>query len=160
MAVRLSEELAEFVEGGLSMLIGTRDAALRPHVVRAVGAFVCPGRETVTTYLNKALAERTLANLQDNGRVALTFSRPYDHRTLQIKGQMIELRDGTEEDRIKQERWLAGFVEHLYIIGLPRSLVRQVKIFPSVALTLRIDGIFEQTPGPGAGRRIDVSSST
>jgi hypothetical protein len=40
MAVRLSEELAEFVEGGLSMLVGTRDAALRPKVERAVGAVV------------------------------------------------------------------------------------------------------------------------
>jgi hypothetical protein len=159
MAVRLSEELAEFVEGGLSMLVGTRDAALRPHVGRSVGAFVCPDRETVTTYLNKALSAQSVANLQDNGRVALTFSRPYDHRTLQIKGQMISLREGTEEDRVKQERWLAGFVEHLYIIGLPRSLTRQIKIYPSLAHTLRIEGIFEQTPGPGAGRRIDVSSS-
>jgi hypothetical protein len=159
MAVRLSEELAEFVEGGLSMLIGTRDAALRPQVERAVGAFVSPDRESVTAYLNKALAAKTIANLNDNGRVALTFSRPYDHRTLQLKGQLIGLRDGTEEDRVKQERWLAGFVEHLYIIGLPRSVVRQLKIFPSVAVTMRIEDIFDQTPGPGAGRRFEASGT-
>lgn len=160
MAVRLSEELAEFVEGGLSMLVGTRDAALRPQVDRAVGAFVGPDRESVTVYLNKTLATKAVANLQDNGQVALTVSRPYDHRSLQVKGQLVSLRDGAEEDRIKQERWLAGFVEHLYIVGLPRSVIRQLKIFPSVALTMRIDDIFVQTPGPGAGRRFEVGGST
>jgi hypothetical protein len=160
MAVRLSEELAEFVEGGLSMLIGTRDAALRSQVDRAVGAFVCPDRESVTVYLNKALAAKAVANLEDNGRVALTLSRPYDHRSLQIKGLLVSLRDGTEEDRIKQERWLAGFVEHLYIVGLPRSVIRQLKIFPSVALTMRIEDVFVQTPGPGAGRRFEAGGNT
>jgi hypothetical protein len=159
MAVRLSEELAEFVEGGLSMLVGTRDATLRPQVDRAVGAFVCPDRETLTVYLNKVLAAKAIANLHDNGRVALTLSRPYDHRSLQIKGQLVSLRDGTEEDRIKQERWLAGFVEHLYIVGLPRSVIRNLKVFPSVAVTMGIEDIFVQTPGPGAGRRFEAGSS-
>lgn len=160
MAVRLSEELAEFVEGGLSMLVGTRDAALRPKVERAVGAFVGPDRETITVYLNQALASQAVANLNENGSIAITVSRPYDHRSLQVKGQMIEMHESTAEDRSKQERWLIGFVEHLYIIGLPRSIVRTLQIFPSVAVTMRIEDMFEQTPGPGAGRRYGASAST
>lgn len=156
MAVRLSEELAEFVEGGLSMLVGTRDAALRPHVERAVGVFVSADRQVITVYLNQGLAAQSVANLNDNGCIALTLARPYDHRSLQIKGRMLSLRDGTEEDRAKQERWLAGFVEHLYIVGLPRGVVRQLKVFPSIAVTMRIDDLFVQTPGPGAGRRFEA----
>jgi hypothetical protein len=156
MAVRLSEELAEFVEGGLSMLVGTRDAALRPKVERAVGAFVSADRQAITVYLNQALAAQSVANLHENGCVALTLSRPYDHRSLQIKGRMLSLREGTEEDRAMQERWLAGFVEHLYIVGLPRSVVRTLKVFPSIAVTMRIDDLFVQTPGPGAGRRFEA----
>jgi hypothetical protein len=159
MAVRLSEELAEFVEGGLSMLVGTRDAALRPKVERAVGAFVGQDRQTLTIYLNKELGGQSLANLKDNGSLAVTVSRPYDHRSLQLKGQVLSLRDGTEEDRAKQERWLTGFVEHLYIVGLPRSIIRQIKVFPSIAVTMRIDDMFEQSPGPGAGRRFEASST-
>jgi hypothetical protein len=158
MAVRLSEELAEFVEGGLSMLVGTRDAALRPKVERAVGAFVGADRETVTVYLNKVLAAIAIANLDDNGNIALTVSRPYDHRSLQLKGKMLSMRESTEEDRAKQERWLTGFVEHLYIVGLPRSVVRTIKVFPSVAVTMRVEDMFEQTPGPGAGRRFETGS--
>jgi hypothetical protein len=159
MAVRLSEELAEFVEGGLSMLVGTRDAAMRPKVDRAVGTFVGADRQTITIYLNKELGAQAVANLEDNGTLAVTVSRPYDHRSLQLKGQMLSLREGTEEDRVKQERWLTGFVEHLYIVGLPRSVVRQLKVYPSVAVTMRIDDLFEQSPGPGAGRRFEAGST-
>lgn len=156
MAVRLSEELVEFIESGVSMLVGTRDAALRPEVLRAVGAVAGADRESLTVYLTRAIAEPTIANLKDNGRIALTCSRPYDHRGLQIKGHVISMRDGTEADRAHQERYLAGFVEQVYIVGLPRSVMRQLRIFPSVAVTFRAEDVFVQTPGPGAGRRFEA----
>lgn len=154
--MRLSEELAEFIESGVSMLVATRDAALRPHVLRAVGAVVGRDRTSLTVYLNREVAQRALANLRDNGKIALTTSRPYDHRGVQIKGSMLGVRDGTEHDRAPQERYLAGFVEALYIVGLPRALMRQLRIFPSVAVTFAVEDIFVQTPGPGAGRRLEA----
>jgi hypothetical protein len=155
MAVRLSEELVEFIESGVSMLVATRDAALRPQVQRAVGAVVAADRASLTVYLTRAVSDRTLANLADNGLIALTSSRPYDHRGIQIKGRMLSMRDSSEADRAHQERYLAGFVEHVYIIGLPRSVMRQLRIYPSVAVTMSTEDIFVQTPGPGAGRRLE-----
>ncbi|HKU37299.1 MAG TPA: pyridoxamine 5'-phosphate oxidase family protein [Polyangiales bacterium] len=152
----MSEELAEYIESGVSMLVATRDAALRPHVLRAVGAVIGKDRTTLTTYLNKQVAERALDNLRDNGKIALTCSRPYDHRGWQVKGTMISMRDGDESDRAHQERYLAGFVEHVYIVGLPRSVMRQLRIFPSVAVTFGVEDVFVQTPGPGAGRRLET----
>ena len=160
MAVRLSEELAEFIESGVSMLVGTRDASLRPQVQRAVGAVVGADRESLTVFLTKAIAAKSVANLEDNGCIALTMSRPYDHRSLQVKGKVLGMRDGTDAERVQQERWHAGFVEHLYIVGLPRSLIRRLAVFPSIAVTLRIDDVFVQTPGPGAGRRLEAGHSS
>ena len=154
--MRLSEELAEFIESGVSMLVGTRDAALRPDVLRAVGALVGKDRESLTVFLNEQVAERAVANLRDNGKIALTCARPYDHRGIQVKGTMISLREGVEADRVQQERYLAGFVEHLYIVGLPRAVIRQLRIYPSVAVTFAAEDVFVQTPGPGAGRRLDA----
>lgn len=154
--MRLSEELAEFIESGVSMLVGTRDGELRPHVMRAVGAVIGKDRESLTVYLAKQLAEQAIANLRDNGKIALTMSRPYDHRSMQVKGTMIGMRDGVEADRAQQERYLAGFVEHVYIVGLPRTVVRQLRIFPSVAVTFAAEDVFVQTPGPGAGRRLEA----
>jgi len=160
MAVRLSEELVEFIESGVSMLVGTRDAALRPRVQRAVGAVVAPDRESLTVYLTRQISEETLANLRDNGLIALTSSRPYDHRSIQIKGRLLAIRDSVEADRAHQERYLAGFVEHVYIVGLPRSVMRQLRIFPSVAVTMTAEDVFVQTPGPGAGRRLEAGRSS
>jgi hypothetical protein len=155
MAVRLSEELAEFIESGVSMLVGTRDAGLRPQVQRAVGAVVGADRESVTVFLTKAIAGKSIANLEDNGCLALTLSRPYDHRSLQLKGRVLGIRDATDAERPQQERWLAGFVENLYIVGLPRGMTRQLAVFPSIAVTMRVEDLFVQTPGPGAGRRFE-----
>ena len=154
--MRLSEELAEFIESGVSMLVSTRDAALRPHVLRAVGAVIGKDRESLTVYLTKQVAARAVANLRDNGKIALTRSRPYDHRSMQVKGTMLGMRDGVEADRVQQERYLAGFVEHVYIVGLPRGVMRQLRIFPSVAVTFAAEDVFVQTPGPGAGRRLEA----
>ena len=156
MVVRLREDVVEFIESGVSMLVGTRDPKLRPHVMRAAGAVCGADRESVTVYLTKGVADQAVANLTDNGCIALTLSRPYDHRGLQIKGRMLSMRDGVDADRIHQERYLAGFVEHVYIIGLPRSVMRQLRIYPSIAVTFRAEDVFDQTPGPGAGRRFEV----
>ena len=154
--MRLSEELAEFIESGVSMLVSTRDAERRPHVLRAVGALIAKDRESLTVYLTKQIAERAIANLRDNGKIALTCARPYDHRSMQVKGTLIGMRDGAEADRVQQDRYLAGFVEHLYIAGLPRGVIRQLRIFPSVAVTFAAEDAFVQTPGPGAGRRLEA----
>jgi hypothetical protein len=107
-------------------------------------------------YLTKQVAERAIANLLDNGKIALTCSRPYDHRCMQVKGTLISLRDGVEADRVQQERYLAAFVEQVYIVGLPRGVMRQLRIFPSIAVSFAAEDVFVQTPGPGAGRRLEA----
>jgi hypothetical protein len=151
MSVRLSDELVEFVESGLSMSIGTRDARHRPECVRVMGASVGADRATMSVYLNSLLAERTLANLADNGKIAAFLTRPVDHRAVQIKGTAIETRPGTEADRALQERYLAGFVEQLYCVMIPRAVSRRMRIWPTVVITFGVEELFMQTPGPGAG---------
>jgi hypothetical protein len=34
-------------------------------------------------------------------------------------------------------------------------VMRQLRIYPSVAVTMSTEDIFVQTPGPGAGRRLE-----
>ena len=154
MALKLSEELTEFIESGVSTIVGTRDAALRPCVMRASGAFVSEDREHLTVFLNQALAARTRQNLAQTGWIATTFSRPIDHRTLQVKGRVVELRPARAAERARIERYLAAFVEQLYCVGLPRALVRRLRVWPSLAVVIEATDVFSQTPGPGAGARI------
>jgi len=39
-------------------------------------------------------------------------------------------------------------------IGVPRRLVRNVTRWPAFAIEMRVEHVFEQTPGPNAGSRI------
>jgi hypothetical protein len=154
LALPLTEELVEFIESGVSLLVGTRDASLRPECLRGVGAAVSADRKRLTVYLSSATAERTLSNLEQNGEIAVSFSRIIDHRTIQAKGKVVGIRPSGPDDRLIQERYLASFVEQVYLVGLPRTITRRLRISPSVAVDFEIREMFAQTPGPGAGRRI------
>lgn len=158
MPAQIPKELLELVEGGASILVGTRDAALRPECLRAVGAELGPDRSTLVVYVPSELAARTIANLESNGAIAVTFSQISNHHTLQVKGKLRTLRRSRKNERGLQERWLAAFTEQLHMTGFSRRIGRRLRYWPSVALELEIDELFTQTPGPGAGRRIEHRS--
>ena len=155
VAIRLSREMMELIESGVSMVVGTRDQALRPECMRAMGATVCPGAESLKLYLQAQLAGRTRANLESNGLVAVTFSRIPDHHTVQLKGKVRSIREATAEDEAQSDRYLVAFAEQVALAGLPRSVVRCVRTRPSLTVEVEPHEIFLQTPGAGAGRRLD-----
>lgn len=159
MAVVIPEELAEFFEGGLSILVGTRDASLRPEATRGCGAVVHPDRTRLTVFLPTEVAGRALANLRDNGLISVGFSSILDARTLQVKGRLEELRDATEADRPVITHYHAAYAEILYFTGLPRALSRRFNVWPSIAVTFVVTDIFHQTPGPNAGARLGASGA-
>lgn len=156
MSPVLSPELVDFMESGVSMLVAGRDAALRPHCVRGMGARVEADQASATVFVVDAIAGPVLASLADNARVAVALSRPIDHRTLQLKGRVLEVRPSTADEQALQERYLAGFVEQLYCVGFSRRVVRRLRLGPSTAVRFAIEQVFDQTPGPGAGRALEV----
>ena len=151
---RISNELADFLDGGLSMLVASADDRARPECARAAGLRLDRSRDRLTLFLPTMGAERTLANLAGNGRIAVTFSRMHDHRTYQLKGRVRGITDTSVDDQAQQQRWLAAFIEQLAIVGTSRSTARRWRITPSVAVEIDVEELYEQTPGPGAGRKV------
>ncbi|MBL8858111.1 MAG: pyridoxamine 5'-phosphate oxidase family protein [Planctomycetes bacterium] len=143
-------ELAEFLQSGISILVGTRDARLTPEAARVLGARIENGGREVVAFLSKATAERTLANLRDNGRAAVCFTS-VDHRSYQIKGRALEVRDADEDDRKLIERYRAAVAQHFGTVGLPPRLTYRMSYWPAHALRVAVEEVFIQTPGPGAG---------
>ena len=152
--VRIPPELVDFFEGGVSVLMGTCDAACRPESTRAVGASVAPDRTRVTVFLNQANAELTLANLAVNPRVAVCFTRPIDHRTVQLKGKALAVRRTLDSEKPRLERYISSFVEALYLVGVTRATAGRLAFWPSMAVEIAIEELFQGTPGPGAGKRL------
>lgn len=151
--VTLPEDLVEFIESGVSVQVGTRDAALRPEAARGVGCVVHHDRRTLSLLLNEATATRTVANIAAGSWVSLTFSRPVDHRTVQIKGPAT-VRAGTEVDRAVAERYLAAYTEALYVVGVSRAVVRRLRVAPCAVAEVEVAELYTQTPGPEAGQRL------
>ena len=151
MNAPLPPEVAAFLESGISVLVGTRDSGLVPEALRAVGARIEAGGTELTVFLPAATSARTLANLRDNGRIAVCFSRPIDHRSLQVKGRLLSLRDGDGADRAAVERYLEALSECWQEIGVPAAVTRRLARWPAHAARLRIEEVYVQTPGPGAG---------
>jgi hypothetical protein len=150
----LPDELTDFVESGVTILVATTDQHLRPACMRALGAQVARDRRALTIFLPEATARATVANLASTRRIAIAFSRPLDHRAIQIKGTCLGTRVATTDDRAVQERYRAAYFEQLHAVGVPRNVARRVAWWPSVAVDVSVAEIFEQTPGPGAGRRL------
>lgn len=151
---KISQDLADFFEGGLSILVGSAAPDNRPECMRAAGTLVDRASDRITIFIPAAGADRTIENLRKSGRIAVTFSRPHDHRTCQVKGRVLNIGKSTREDEKVQERWLGGFVEQLAIVGVSRASARRWRLYPSHAVEFAVEELFDQTPGPGAGRKL------
>jgi hypothetical protein len=53
----IGPEQAELIGGRVSIIVSSRDAALRPHLMRAVGCTLSDDRRQVTVLLNQRAAE-------------------------------------------------------------------------------------------------------
>ncbi|MDB5221321.1 MAG: hypothetical protein JWO86_9248 [Myxococcaceae bacterium] len=151
----IPEDIVELLEGGVSILVGTRDAESRPEVARAVGCSVSRDRREVTIYLHEAWGAKALVNLQANREIAVGFSRPLDNFAIQLKGKCTQFVPASEGDRTTVDRYHATYGEQLYMTGFPRSTTRRFIFWPAVAVTFGVRDIFVQTPGPDAGKRLE-----
>ncbi|ABC82816.1 hypothetical protein Adeh_3047 [Anaeromyxobacter dehalogenans 2CP-C] len=147
----ISLDLSAFLESGVSILLASRDARLLPDCVRAVGARVEAGGAELTVLVPEASAGRCPGALRESGRVAVMFSRPTDHQSIQVKGQVAALAPATAEERALVERYTCALARELALVGVPPRLTLRVNRWPCLAVRLRVDGLFVQTPGPGAG---------
>jgi hypothetical protein len=146
----ISDELLEFLQSGVSMLTGTRDPELRPKCTRAVGCCVRPDRRGLRVYLPVATGAEAVANLRACPRIAVTFSRPIDNRTVQLKGDVIAIAEAPEEERAIPEAYREAFATEVALVGMA-TLVRRLACWPAWAIDVELTNLYKQTPGPDAG---------
>lgn len=150
----IAEELVPFLESGVSVQVGTRDGQLFPDGLRAYGLRVEADRRHVTVFLPDATAQQALANLRDNGRIALCLSRIADHRTFQLKGRAAEVRPADQEDLKVIRGYRALLTEALAQVGTPTRMGVRLAHWPAHAVRIEVESLFDATPGPGAGERL------
>jgi hypothetical protein len=147
----INPDLAGFLEQGLGIHIGTRDAQRQPEGARAIAVKVDEDGVHVVVHLAEVASARILPNLEASGQAALAFARPVDERACQVKGIFVSARPTRDDERPLLEAQWDGFLRQLESIGIPRIGTTGWATWPAMAIRLKVTAIFDQTPGPQAG---------
>jgi len=148
----IDRELKGFLESGLAIALATRSADLRPHAQRVWGAKVSPDGRSVEVFVDRPAAAQTMANLRDNGRVATVFVNILTNRSVQLKGRCVEVGDPGPEDWSIIDRHREGFTGATSALGFPAQMISNLWSTQVVKVRFVVEDLFDQTPGPGAGR--------
>ena len=155
--VQLDAATAEFVAGVTSMSIATRNAQLQPAVGKALGCLVSGDRRRLTVLIDSQRSARVVADIAAGSPLAVVFSLPATHRTVQIKGERGTLAAATPTQQVRSRMHCDAIVEHLVALGYAEAALHAMFSYePEAVLALFFapTAVFAQTPGPRAGERI------
>jgi hypothetical protein len=154
-ALVLDPAVVEFIHGGVAVGVATRDDHLRPEFARGWGPEVSADGRSLKLCVAAPEGSRMRANLELNGAVAVGFSPPTIARAVQVKGVATGVAEPDAADLERVERHVQSFVAEAARIGAPAELSRRMFAGTGlVAIAFSIDEVFDQTPGPTAGRRL------
>ncbi|HUS30361.1 MAG TPA: pyridoxamine 5'-phosphate oxidase family protein [Kofleriaceae bacterium] len=154
----LPPELVAFAHGGVSILVGTCSRDGVPDCVRGMGVRIWPDACHLTLIMPAKTGAQSIANLATNPRLAVTLSHIPSHKTVQVKGNVLAIRDGNADDRALAEKYRVLLAEDLAFVGQPAANTLRLGIWPCHAIDLAIELVFAQTPGPSAGVKLPMSA--
>ena len=145
------------IDKGVSAIVASSNAAGQPSLMRAMGAAITPDGTRITVFLARAQSRQLLQDLAATGRVAVVFSEPHSHRTVQVKSARTQQRAAVPEDQPCLARYLRAMAHEIGRVGFDAELVRAMlayRLDDLVAVSFTPDEAFDQTPGPKAGQRL------
>lgn len=157
-AAVLDAEHVRFVEGAVSIIVAARDAANMPELVRAQGCRVGRDRGRVQLFVQTAQAQALFDDLRRNGRLAVVFTSPSTHRSLQLKGDDASIARARPADAARVAAYREAMVVELGSIGISEALARALLAGDDDTLSVVAftpAAAFVQTPGPDAGRPLE-----
>ena len=142
------------LDPGLSIIVGAVDEHGQPSTCRAIAIDSRDELETLTVFLPVATSHETIKNVATTKRLAVVATYPFDNSATQLKGEAIQARLASDEEGVFVRERLEAFIGSLRGFGVPGRIAGSLAHWPAFAVTIRVEQIFEQTPGPNAGRRI------
>lgn len=150
----IDDELAEFLQSGISMHAAAVGPGNVPQITRAAGCRIAPDRRSVTVYLVESQGRELLGQIRANGTVAVAFTKPRSARTVQLKGTDARVLPVRPEEAADVDRQVAAFDAELRSIGFPERFgwtLAGGSALGLAAVTFTPTSAFVQTPGPSAG---------
>ncbi len=149
---------AAFLTGPVAINVASHDAERVPSVARAFGCRVSADRREVVVFLSLKRSRRILDDLAAGAPIAAVFSRPKTHETLQLKAADARIQRLAEGDREIMLACGAAFCAEIMALGYSESFSRALMAPAAdegVGIVFTPVAVFEQTPGPKAGMRLE-----
>jgi hypothetical protein len=141
-------------ERGMSLYAGAVGIDGAPVGCRAVALTANPELSRITVYVPMATSSDLVSGVAATKRIAVVATYPPDHFSIQLKGTTTGVRLAADDERDLIRDRVEGFAEVLHAIGFPMRVVRAMNHWPAFAIDLKVEEIFDQTPGPKAGTAI------
>ena len=154
MAALLPPDLVAMMARGVSVIVASRDARLRPSIMRAVGSRVEAGGQDITVYLARRQSRQLLQDLAATGQIATVFSEPSTHKSVQVKSSRVAMREAGTEDVPVLAAYLRSMEHEVQKVGFGPPVTQAMlahRLDDVVAVRFTPEQAFEQTPGPRAG---------
>jgi hypothetical protein len=125
-----------------------------PSCCRGLAVASADNLAHATVFVPMATSRDIIANVATTRRIAVVASHPIDHCSTQLKGTATTARLATDAELPIVRANLDAFKQTLDGIGLPHRVTERLAHWPAFAIDVRVDEIYEQTPGPRAGTRL------
>ncbi len=145
--------LKAFLESNVAVVVGTRDAQLAGEVTTAWGPRPLDEHE-VELFVDREASQKTIENLKDNRLLAVTCTSPITYESVQLKGWCVAIGEPGPGDYEWIARHRDAFSASVRARGMPAHVTRTMWSRDVVKLRLLVQDRFDQTPGPGAGRKL------
>ena len=153
------EETRAFLESGCGLIVGTVAPDGAPHAGRGWGLDVLDaGTPARVRLLIDVDDDRTIAHVAAGSAIAVTATDVRTLRSIQLKGRSIAPEVLTAEDEARAGRYVESFFADVHAIDNVRwELFEHFMPSGYVACTFEAHERYSQTPGPGAGARVEAT---
>ncbi len=160
VCAKLGPVFSAFIQQGVSVSVASRDRRHVPSVGRGMACRITPDGARIEVALLASQNAQLLQDITNHGVVAVAFSQPTSHKTLQIKGVDAHWCSATAQDLSYLEQQKFNFGEEIRALGFSESFIE--RLFHQPLLDVRWirftpAEVYGQTPGPCAGERLDVT---
>ena len=151
----IDQTLSDFLESDVAILVASCDEANKPIITRGFGARVSDDCAQVTVFVTDEQSAGLLGNIKQTGRLSFNAARVTNYESYQIKGSEAQICDLT----VKDERHVSQYVDDMKAefakVGVTaeqaEALFQSRHNSKLVGIKLSVEGVYCQTPGPGAG---------
>jgi hypothetical protein len=153
------ETIARLQEAA-SIVVGTVSPTGEPHAGRGWGMVGSDDTTDAIRVLLDGSDAVTIGHCEARGQVALTVANVRTLRSMQMKGTAVEVCPVTAEDDELTDRYCDDFFRAIVETdNYPREALEGWRPSALVACTIRIESMYDQTPGPRAGAAVSEGAA-